>query len=350
MCRGSIALHDVQLNQLPKEQFKTIIDPVQVYQFDWSGKTRNPFENSSSITVTAQTTGYMHLVFMWWHLKMDQAGEIILSCAPYWAHPDFDKTREEKTNEIPSQIIMPWRDHWMQAVYYLPSEKIVQANDELYLKFNHDEYSMWFDVVRADHMFARVPQAICDCGFHIAYPRTRIGQLNDSPRNKKYLNLLENECNSNSVVLALSDGSLLALAAAAIGCKKLYILESNRYSFNIMQKYIEFNQLKNCELLENLDEFQCFNEITMVFGEPSFISSILPWDNFYFGTLIAQLKDKLSEHCKIIPGRATIYAVAVEFMDLHKIRSPLGKCENFDMSLFDQLISVSLKFTSNRNS
>lgn len=26
---------------------------------------------------------------MWWDIRMDQDGEVMLSCAPYWAHPDL---------------------------------------------------------------------------------------------------------------------------------------------------------------------------------------------------------------------------------------------------------------------
>ncbi|MCP6117004.1 hypothetical protein NL387_27330, partial [Klebsiella pneumoniae] len=60
------------------------------------------------------TTGKAQLVFMWWELNMDQEGKISLSCAPWWSHPDADISSQTPQDTI------PWRDHWMQAVYYLP--------------------------------------------------------------------------------------------------------------------------------------------------------------------------------------------------------------------------------------
>lgn len=38
----------------------------------------------------------------------------------------------------------------------------------------------------------------------------------------------------------------------------------------------------------------------------------------------------------------TIKAMAVELRDLHKIRTPVGDCEGFDITEFDNLIEVGL--------
>ncbi len=37
---------------------------------------------------TAKSSGTAHAVLMWWTLDMDTEGEIVLSCAPPWAHPE----------------------------------------------------------------------------------------------------------------------------------------------------------------------------------------------------------------------------------------------------------------------
>lgn len=108
-----------------------------------------------------------------------------------------------------------------------------------------------------------------------------------------------------------------------------------------MQKYVQHNKLKNVRIVESLGELIDLETITMVVGEPSFVSSILPFDNFYFGTLLEQIKSRLSVNVMITPRRAIMYALPVEFLDLHKIRSPLGICEGFDLSIFDRLIEVS---------
>lgn len=81
---------------------------------------------------------------MWWDLQMDTEGAVTLSCAPFWAHPSNEQKSNSKSTEI------PWRDHWLQAIYHLPRELRVSQNDQLCLSCSHDEYSFWFDLVKAN--------------------------------------------------------------------------------------------------------------------------------------------------------------------------------------------------------
>lgn len=73
---------------------------------------------------------------------------MLLSCAPVWEHPNVpddvkkDKLRLEKMAES-----IPWRDHWMQAVYYLPEEIPIIRDVEVNLIGYHDEYSFWFKLL-----------------------------------------------------------------------------------------------------------------------------------------------------------------------------------------------------------
>jgi len=92
--------------------------------------------------------------------------------------------------------------------------------------------------------------------------------------------------------------------------------------------------------VEELEESQLAS-LTHIFAEPYFMNAILPWDNFYFGTLLLKIKDRLPEGVKISPCSARIYALPVEFLDLHKIRAPVGSCEGFDLRLFDEMVEVS---------
>ena len=57
---------------------------------------------------------------MWWELKMDPARKITLSCAPHWAHPKGASSPPNKQSVGFSHDDerVPWRDHWMQSVYY----------------------------------------------------------------------------------------------------------------------------------------------------------------------------------------------------------------------------------------
>lgn len=164
---------------------------------------------------------------------MDQAHEIELSCAPFWAHPDYKKLTKLSPHCQPQQNVIPWRDHWMQAVYYLPGNFHVQQDRIVYLNFSHDEYSLWFDVTPTKVTVPEIRQPLCECGFHNAYSRTRIGQLNDTKRHKKYMQALEPNITADSVVLSMSDGSLLGLSLAAMGCKEVICLEPHRYSHQV---------------------------------------------------------------------------------------------------------------------
>lgn len=331
-CLGASDLHDVQLSQL--SDFTAISKPIEIFQYSWSSKLAITESNSVKSRISSVNSGNAQVIFMWWDLKMDPAGEVLLSCAPYWAHPDYKA--EQKVDWANA---IPWRDHWMQAIYYLPKLKHVQRGDELTLVSSHDEFSFWFEL--EDGKTSEV-QPFCGCGLHVAYSRTRIGQINESLRNKKYLSLMEKEFTKDSVVLCLSEGSLLALAGSAMGdVKQMYCFEQNRHSSAVMAEYIKFNELKNVKLFQNIDEIKDhLNEITIVFAEPHFQTSILPWDNFRFGTILNQLQ--LPEQVKIIPGKARIYAMPVEFLNLHKIRAPVGICEGFDLAIFDKFIEVSL--------
>ena len=85
--------------------------------------------------MVSQIDGVAQMVFMWWDLIMDMHGDIVLSCAPVWAHPSAETGAE-----------LPWRDHWMQAVYYLPQEIPVKKDEEVILWSQHDEYSFWFNI------------------------------------------------------------------------------------------------------------------------------------------------------------------------------------------------------------
>lgn len=259
--------------------------------------------------------------------------EILLSCAPFWAHPDV------KNGKYPQETI-PWRDHWMQALYYIPNEVELNNNEYFNLLFSHDEYSMWFNVLPLSKPLTSLDfkAPICECMMHCAYSRTRIGQINDGRRNKLYSKVLREHVNQDTVCLVLSDGSLLGLGAAKMGAKHVYVLESNYLSSKAIQNYISHNEFHNVTILDHADKIQnCIHNINLIFAEPHFISSLLPWDNAYFAYIKENIK---SENIRVIPEKGVVWMVPVEFRDLHKIRAPLFKCEGFDMEPFDKLIEV----------
>lgn len=341
-CHGAAAVHDLQMSQLPVHLINTIVPPHPVLRFDWSGKTPFIFERSTISTLKAQQGGKAQVVFMWWDLIMDIDNQIILSCAPVWAHP----------NSVGGAVMkIPWRDHWMQAIYYLPKEIDVKKGDEINLISCHDEFSLWFNLCKdlkiknEDYL-----RPICECGVHVAFSRTRIGQLNDGTRNKKFVSVLEDNIKNSGVVLILSHGCYIGLVAAKLGAMKVYCLENNLLLRRILKDYVECNKLDNVKIIENvehLDKMTELKEVTLVFSEPYFTSSILPWDNLLLLYLLKDMKHLLRENITVFPKRAVIKGIAMEFSDLYKIRASLGECQGLQMKYFDQLIEVNNNYACN---
>lgn len=147
---------------------------------------------------------------------------------------------------------------------------------------------------------------------------------------------LRNRITPNSVWLCFSDGSLLALAAAELGAK-IFMLEQNFLSRKTMEMFLDANGFsERVKIIESLDDLPKAREIDFIFGEPYFLSSIVPWENLRFWYLASNYPSSIAR----MPIAATIKAVAVEFKDLQKIRAPLGVCEGFDLSSFDRLVQV----------
>lgn len=347
-CQGTCELHDIQLNQLSTTQFNEIVEPQSVFEFDWSGKNVLSKIDVSLISVKAKNSGTVQAFFMWWILKMDQEGEIRISCAPHWCHEDFERLKCEKLDFIPQQNVLPWRDHWMQAIYYMPKPIHVEQGEQLQLQCFRDEFSLWFNLVRESKAVEINEidnlRPLCTCGFHLAYSRTRIGQMNETTRTKKFLKIFENEISDQSVVLFVSDGSLIGLALAALNAKHVYYLDANSYSRKVIEKYVKFNKLVNVTLVaDHADENIEWSQITHIISEPNLCTSILPWDSFDFAELIKNVADRIGNDVKILPCTASIVAIPVEFLDLQKIIAPFQICESFDLSIFDKIIEVSLK-------
>lgn len=330
-CKGDAAVHDVQLSQLNLKNFLPVTKPTEIFEFDFSRKTKRPEQRQKLLEMIALQAGSTDLIFYWWDINMYSGDNLVLSCAPYWAHPDY-KNGSDK---------IPWRDHWMQAIYYIPKpQHISRIGETFVLSCNHDEYSFWFDVHTTLKIDAAVPRHACTCNLHLSYPRSRIGQMNQSVRNKKFLSYLENNLTKHSHVLCLGDGCVLGMAAAKMGVTSILLCENHYFSKRFMKSVVETNDLKNVEFVDGINSLpdSKLSQLTHIFGEPYFFSAILPWDNFQFGNLLQNIIEKLPPKVKISPHSAKIFGVPVQFTDLHKIRTPVQQCEGFDLKLFDRMI------------
>ncbi|XP_024947439.1 protein arginine N-methyltransferase 7 isoform X2 [Cephus cinctus] len=336
-CSGVSAVHDLQLTYLPQSSFRPLLPPLPIFRFNWSGATPLKFNESVSICAKSIASGVAHAVFMWWELDMDMDGQVLLSCAPVWEHPESKLSKNLSLDQLADRI--PWRDHWMQAVYYLPVAKSVTVGDEITLVGSHDEYSLWFQLKDETKIKEKVGERpICECCVHVAFSRTRIGQLNDEERNRKFIKAIKKMIKPNKVCVSLSDGSLIGLTAAKLGAKKVVVLEPNSLSRRTTEMFIKANNLsEKVQIIDTPEQLPSAEEVDLIVGEPYFVTSILPWYNLRFWYLASKYPSNIPR----IPTAAKILGVAVEFKDLHKIRAPLGICEGFDMSAFDKLVQDS---------
>lgn len=232
----------------------------------------------------------------------------------------------------------------MQAIYYFSKEKFVSQGDILNLSVSHDEYSLWFGLQTSNESDENVSERpICNCGIHMTYSRSQVGYLNDSKRQKKTLQALQKHINEDTIALCLNGASLMGLAIPKMGGKRLIYIEPGLIAKRVLQKYIDYNEITNSvdifPDIESVFQKYKYEDINVVLGDPSFNTAILPWDNFRIAYSANCLyKNKAS--FKIIPSKCTLWCMSVEFLDLHKIKSPINICEDINMRIFDDLIKV----------
>ncbi|XP_068595159.1 protein arginine N-methyltransferase 7 [Brachionichthys hirsutus] len=342
-CAGSHSVCDIQLSQVSPRSFSPLGPVCPMFSVAFSEPVSSAFR-SHSYQFAAQSGGRAQVVLSWWDLEMDPSGSIVCSMAPSWMYP------EPKT--------APWRDHWMQSVYFLPVDGRVTEGEELSLTVCRDDYSLWYSV-RSHRQ--RDPQTVgppsrpsCTCRAHLVWNRPRFGELNDRWRTESYVGALRSVLREDSVCLGISDGSLLPVFAHMLGAQKVYSLENSRMSKEVLEQLLEANSMTGgVELLKSRPE-QLTSEdlegrqISVLMGEPYFTTSLLPWHSLYFWYCRTALTGLLRPDVTVLPCSATLHALAVEFQDLWRIRAPCGTCEGFDVTPMDEMVQRSLEFQESR--
>ncbi|KAM4017805.1 protein arginine N-methyltransferase 7 isoform 2-T5 [Anomaloglossus baeobatrachus] len=305
-CPGAPSVCDVQLSQLSPSDFRPLSDILVVFRLDFS-KQISSSAVSHIVSFTPLADGTAQVVLSWWDIDMDPEATITCSMKPGWLYPALQP--------------VPWRDHWMQCVYFLPEEKKVTEGGETCLIAHQDDYCVWYNLTNpsaADTSYTDSPA--CHCGAHITWNRARFGELNDLCRMDKYKKALKEILTPSTVCLCVSDGSTLPMLAHSVGAAQVFTLESSSVAHQLMDK------------------------VTALIGEPFFTTSLLPWHNLRFWYSRTSLSENLASDCLVLPISASLYVLAVEFKDLWRIRSPCGNCEGFDISIMDKMIKKSLDF------
>jgi len=173
--------------------------------------------------------------------------------------------------------------------------------------------------------------------------------FNCEKRRNKYIQALEKSFSNSSInrCLYIGDGLLLPLLILEMFPNiELIILQSkNSHLAHILEAILLNSSTQlNYRIIPSLDkEFIDCQTIDMILSEPFFTSSILPWDNLHFYYLIQQYHSYFRSNIQLFPRKARIRCLALEFDNLHKIRSPVKQCCQFDLTPFDeQILEASL--------
>lgn len=336
-CPGTAFLFDVQLSQF-HDKFTSMANPQVVLEFDFSGESPIELERNSVKTFEPLVPGgTVQAVFFWWDLLMDPEGEIVLSCAPSWAHPDYAEYRAKAGGDVHDKDVIPWRDHWMQAIYFPPNPLHLTAGQFFHLISTHGEFSWWFSLASDLPESPRNPkEPFCTCGLHQSCSRYRVGQMNYSHRNKEFLKYYEAQLTGQSVVMAISHGSLINLAAAGYKPKALFMVDDSSLGHSLVSDFVRENQLQ-VTICNSVDKVP-LDQVTHIIGEPYFANNILPWHSFRFANMLRKFSGQLREEIQIFPSKFSLYAIPVQLLHLHKIRYPMESINTFDVRELDRLL------------
>uniref|UniRef100_A0A667YEJ3 Protein arginine N-methyltransferase n=1 Tax=Myripristis murdjan TaxID=586833 RepID=A0A667YEJ3_9TELE len=322
-CAGAHSVCDIQLSQVPAHSFTPLGPLCTMFSVDFS-KPVSSASQCHSARFAAQSSGRAQVVLSWWDIDMDPGGTIVCTMAPSWTYPQPD--------------MAPWRDHWMQSVYFLPVERRVTEGEDLTLTVCHDDYSLWFSMQKHSQQDAETEappcRPCCTCQAHLVWTRPRFGELNDSHRTESYVSALRSVLKADSVCLGVSDGSLLPVFAHMLGAKKVSHI-ANSMTGGVQLLEIRPDQLTSSDLGGE--------QISVLMGEPYFSTSLLPWHSLFFWYCRTALAGLLQPGATILPCSASLHIVAVEFQDLWRIRAPCGTCEGFDVRPMDEMKSLDFR-------
>uniref|UniRef100_A0AC34QQN8 Protein arginine N-methyltransferase n=1 Tax=Panagrolaimus sp. JU765 TaxID=591449 RepID=A0AC34QQN8_9BILA len=321
-CPGTGAVFDVQFSEFPNEWFKVLAEPFVAFDFNFEDAESIIYKEQIIREFEAVTDGIFNTILFWWDLDMDGTGSNIISTIP---------------EQFSDQAV--WRDHWMQAIYFLPEPINVKEGDEVSVICAHDEYSLWFGI--PDGKKKELTSSICSCQLHCTFSRYDFYRMNWMDENSRFINFIQNLCNGKTVV-TFGDGSLISLYASKLA-KIVYSIETGFSSARMIQGYAKMNSLTNIHVSDSIEKF--YDRLkdeknVIVLAEPFFSTSILPWHAMVrYLHLIEGIQNIFGNgmHLDIYPSKAKLLCMPVCFKHLWKIAAPVGIVDGFDLTDFDEI-------------
>uniref|UniRef100_A0A915E3G7 Protein arginine N-methyltransferase n=1 Tax=Ditylenchus dipsaci TaxID=166011 RepID=A0A915E3G7_9BILA len=314
-CAGSAAVFDIQVSEFT--DFERICEPFVAFSFNFEDPDTIKYDECVVHELISKHNAIFDAVIMWWDLDMDGLGNNYICMAPTWidAHS-------------------PWRDHWMQCVYYPPKPLNLYKDQKFKLFCAHDEFSFWF--CNGEDLECN-QKPICTCQMHVICPRSAFYRLNDlEDENQKFVDHVI-QYSQNKSVVCLSEGSLLGLNAAK-SAEHVVIVEPSPYFQNVLLEYQRANNLNNVTIRQSINQLDDKLQIDSVISEPFFLSSILPSDNFKFFSEFKTLTQKYySQEVDCFLKAITLFAMPVEFEHLWKTVAPFQEVQGFDLSPYSKV-------------
>lgn len=365
-CFGSHILHDIQMSRLkPGKDFQILSEPLVVFEFEFNNIESLKLTNSKrlQIPLVKQFTEPI-LVFTWWDIDMDYEGEIVLSCAPYWARG------------LPSEEDVAWRDHWMQTIYHLPAFAFadtdlegfhhgeINAKGSISIDAFHDSFSFWYDLP-ADQkdstpIDAQSDRWSCTCGLHMGISRSRLYGINNETIYSTYWNAFKSQLEKPefaeekalNFVYFGDEGILPLLLASHSRISQVYVHCQDSQSQQFFRKFLAANEhVQDKVSLISSATFASFlseKEVPLngIISELYFKNFGNLFPSMEYFELLREYQVELLDHSPSakflsLPRRATMKCTLVEFKEFWKSFSDVGTdVEGFDLSQYDQLIST----------
>lgn len=333
-----------------------LTEPTAVLSFDFSKRT--PDGNAivrRDTVVDAIATGDAHAVVMWWDVRFDGSDDAVVY-----------STRPGAQN---------WQDHWVQVVFPLAEKLRVSCEasnpQRVTLHAFHDDFRVWFDVQIAppttsesDESATKKHKATtnddgdekppCTCGLHLICNAERIAMLSEQQRTAAFRDaiasavshqreMVANESGRALACLDISDGSLCALLAATQGVENVTSIESKEVSARIFEQILDHNNadaLVLCCGCKGLlpDHLKDETKVDLLVGEPFYyaMQNLPLWQAFNFWLRRSAVDSLLRESATIVPHKARVMAMAVQFEHLHECFGAVGNVSGYDHSFFDQ--------------
>ncbi|RXM95571.1 Protein arginine N-methyltransferase 7 [Acipenser ruthenus] len=291
-CAGAPTVCDIQLSQVPPTHFHPLSQVLPMYRVDFSRPVSSSPERLTA-RFPALGSGSAQVVLSWWDMDMDPEGTIICSMAPSWTLPNPEN--------------FPWRDHWMQCVYFLPVEMHVTEGEMVRLTLCHDDYSLWYNIQpdsqEGGDSEPPISRPLCTCQAHMVWTRPRFGELNDPKRTDRYVEALKTIVRPDSVCLSVSDGSLLPIFAHILGAHKVLAANDLTGTIQVLESHPQ--QLTSNSLGDE--------QVSVLIGEPYFTTSLLPWHSLYFWYSRTVLSGRLCDDVTLLPQSASLCMAPMEF-------------------------------------